>query len=89
MAGQCRAGGLLFVGDGDVCRVFTCCAERLSTGLLVPAAAEIDPRFQEPGWLWAGAWAKDVFASCMPTSWVRWSKLTGAMQNSDRGQRAC
>ena len=35
MAGQCRAAGLLFAGDGDVCRVFTYGAERLSTGLLV------------------------------------------------------
>ena len=62
MAGQCRAAGLLFARDGHVCRVFTCCAERLSTGLLVQAAAEIDPRFQEPGWLWAGAWAKETSA---------------------------
>ena len=43
--------GLLFAGDGDVCRVFTYGAERLSTGLLVQTAAEIDPRFQERGWL--------------------------------------
>ena len=25
-----------------------------------------------------GVGARDVFASCMPTSWVRWSKPTGA-----------
>ena len=25
-----------------------------------------------------GVGARDVFASCMPTFWVRWSKLTGA-----------